>query len=143
VSALGAPLGAVAASWIVDRFPRHVLFIACATCLILLGLGFALVQAPAAAMGFGLCYMVVSVIFTLVLSIYGAEMFPTLRRGTAQGLGQATNRLGAAAVPLVLLPLLRATDPLTLFAVIGGTLVVSIVLVGRFGPRSAVIEPDD
>jgi hypothetical protein len=63
-------------------------------------------------------------------------MFVTERRGFATGLGHAANRLGAAAVPSLLLPLLLSAGALALFSLIAGTLLLSAGLVFFVGPRN-------
>jgi putative MFS transporter len=128
-------VGALLASIVIDRLPRHVTFAACAILMAGLGIGFASAEAPEVAMGFGMAYMVLTVIYAMTLSIYGPEMFVTQVRAFAAGLGYAANRIGAALVPLALLPLLLETGPLVLFGFIAIVLVLSAILVMLFGPR--------
>lgn len=135
VAGLGAPVGAILASVVIDRFPRHLTFSVCGIGMAVLGIAFGLSESPAAAMLIGASYMIVLVIYSMTLSIYGPEMFITEVRGFAAGAGYSANRVGAAMVPLVLLPLLLATNPTVMFGLIAATLLLSVVLVLRFGPR--------
>jgi MFS transporter, putative metabolite:H+ symporter len=136
VAALGSPAGAIIASTVVDRFARHQMYIACAVAMAVLGLSFALVTSPAALMAIGGVYMILITIFSTTLNIYAPEMFVTERRGFATGLGHAANRLGAAAVPSLLLPLLLSAGAIALFSLIAGTLLLSAALVFIAGPRN-------
>jgi putative MFS transporter len=136
VAALGSPAGAIIASTVVDRFARHQMYIACAVAMAVLGLSFALVTSPAALMAIGGVYMILITIFSTTLNIYAPEMFVTERRGFATGVGHAANRLGAAAVPSLLLPLLLSAGALALFSLIAGTLLLSAALVFIVGPRN-------
>lgn len=136
VAALGSPAGAIIASTVVDRFARHQMYIACAVAMAVLGLSFALVTSPAALMAIGAGYMILVTIFSTTLNIYAPEMFVTERRGFATGVGHAANRLGAAAVPSLLLPLLLSAGAIALFSLIAGTLLLSAALVFIAGPRN-------
>jgi putative MFS transporter len=135
VASLGAPLGAVLASFMIDRLPRHVMFTGCAVIMAVLGLAFGLSTSPAAAMGFGMAYMVVIVLFTMTFNIYASEMFVTEVRGLASGAAFAANRVGAMLVPIALLPLLLETNATVMFGLIAATLIASALLVWFFGPR--------
>jgi MFS transporter, putative metabolite:H+ symporter len=136
ISALGSPIGAILASTVVDRFARHQVFIACALAMAVLGLSFAVVNSPAALMAIGAAYMIVIVIYSITLNIYAPEMFVTERRGFASGIGHAANRIGAAAVPILLLPLLMTSGAMALFLLIAATLLLSAALVFLVGPRN-------
>jgi putative MFS transporter len=135
VSALGSPVGAILASTVIDRFARHQVFIACAVVMAVLGLSFAVVNSPAALMAIGAAYMIVITIYSITLNIYAPEMFVTERRGFATGVGHAANRIGAAAVPILLLPLLMTFGAMALFLLIAATLLLSAALVFLVGPR--------
>lgn len=135
VASLGAPLGALLASFVIDRLPRHVMFTICGIVMAILGLGFGLSSSPAAAMGIGMVYMIFIVLFTMTFNIYVSEMFVTEVRGVASGAAYAANRVGAMMVPLLLLPLLLETGATVMFSAIAATLLLSVSLVWLFGPR--------
>jgi len=63
-----------------------------------------------------------------VLNVYGAELFPTRSRATWITGVWVFNRIGAAIAPMLLLPLLRSTGPIAMFAVMAATLLLSIGL---------------
>jgi putative MFS transporter len=135
VQGLGSPIGAVLASFVVDRISRPALFIGCSLVLAALGIAFALAHTSSVAIIAGLGFLLVGTVYAAVLSIYGPEMFPTSRRGVAAGSGYGANRVGAALVPFALLPLLFVAGPLNMFLLIAATLAVSAALVAVAGPR--------
>jgi putative MFS transporter len=72
-----------------------------------------------------------------VMTMYGAELFPTSSRASATSLAWAGNRLAAVLVPLVMLPLFQARGALAIGVTVAGALLATIGLVGLFGPRGA------
>ncbi len=99
------------------------------------GIGFGIVTDPVLLMSTGLIFNLLVNLFTPVIVLYAAELFTTDRRAQGTSWGWASNRIGAALVPLALLPLLQHQGPLAMFAVIAGTLIAFIAVVVVFGPR--------
>jgi putative MFS transporter len=68
------------------------------------------------------------------MTMYGSEVFPTGQRARYSSTAWAFNRIGAAAAPFVLLPLLHGAGVVAMVSVIIGTLALSL-LVLRFCPQ--------
>jgi putative MFS transporter len=99
------------------------------------GLVFGVVTDPVSLMASGLVFNLLVNLLTPVLVLYAAELFTTDRRAQGTSWGWASTRVGAALVPLALLPLLKAQGPLAMFVVIAGTLIAFIAVIMVFGPR--------
>jgi putative MFS transporter len=85
--------------------------------------------------GAGLICHVLMTIYSTVLHIYGAEIFPTAIRGSAAGGAYAGNRIGGAMVPLVLLPVLLNFGPLIMLCVVAVVLTGAGIIALLFGPK--------
>ena len=135
ISTFGPLIGTIIGGAVVDGIERRTALIALAVAMGVLGIVFALATAPILLMATGLLFNLAVNLFTPVIVLYAAELFTTERRAQGASWGWASNRLGSALVPLVLLPLLHAQGPLYMFVVIAGTLVAFIAVVAAFGPR--------
>jgi MFS transporter, putative metabolite:H+ symporter len=134
LSSVGPVLGTLLAASSIDRVDRRLSLALCAAAMVAFGLGFFLGADPlwltVAAGLFGMC----GALYVPTLSVYCAELFPTGLRASATATAWALNRFGAAIAPLLLLPLLRSTGPLSMFAVIATALLLTL-LVLAWAPR--------
>jgi putative MFS transporter len=135
VSTFGPLIGTLLAGAIVDRLERRMALAVLAGLLMVTGLVFGVVTDPVSLMASGLVFNLLVNLLTPVLVLYAAELFTTERRAQGTSWGWASTRVGAALVPLALLPLLRAQGPLAMFVVIAGTLIAFIAVIVAFGPR--------
>lgn len=135
IAALGGPFGAILSSLLVDRVSRRPMFIALSLSIAATGLLFALTNQTWLLITAGITAQVLMVIYSTVLHIYGAEMFPTAIRSTAAGGAYAGNRIGGALIPLLLLPLLVKSGPTTVLVVIAGILALAALLAAIWGPE--------
>ena len=135
ISTFGPLIGTLLAGTIVDRLERRFALIALAALMVVVGIAFGIVTDPVSLMASGLLFNLLVNLFTPVVVLYAAELFTTERRAQGTSWGWASNRVGAALVPLALLPLLKADGPLVMFVVIAGTLIAFIALVLTLGPR--------
>jgi len=76
-------------------------------------------------------------IYTAVMTMYGAELFPTSSRARATSAAWAGNRVASVLMPLVMLPLLHQAGSLTVAVVISLVLVGTIAFIALWGPRGA------
>lgn len=143
VSYFGPIIGAILSGLVVDRLDRKTTLIACATAMMILGMGFGFANQPVLLMVLGLVFNIVIAIFLPVLVIYAAEHFPAAQRARATSWGWASRGIGATLVPLTLLPLMQSAGAVAMFVVIAGILALFVVIVLRFGPTGMPIGPQN
>jgi putative MFS transporter len=128
LSYAGPLLGTLLASTVMDRIERRAAMAGCAAVMLACGAAFVFSTGTAAlVVAMGLFNLAISLYVTL-LTVYGAELFPTRSRASATAGAWALNRIGGALGPLVLVPALRAAGPATMFAVVAASLVATLVL---------------
>jgi len=141
VSMLGPTLGVGALAILVDRIERRLTLILCAATMTALGLVFAVSTTLATLIALGIGFNLTSAAYSVVLSIYGAELFPTKLRALATSAGWGAGRVVSALVPIVLLPLLGTQGPLAMFGLIAAALLISIFLIFAAGPPGLAKKP--
>jgi MFS transporter, putative metabolite:H+ symporter len=141
IAMLGPSIGVLAGSVFIDRIERRSALALCAGTMALIGLAFAASDAPLSLMAAGVAFTVIGAIYVGALSIYGAELFPTALRAAVSSSAWGVNRVASALVPLALLPLLKSTGPIAMFAVIAATLCASAVIILVFGQRGLAGKP--
>ncbi|MGJ7543792.1 MFS transporter [Variovorax sp. LT1R16] len=134
VSTFGLMIGSGLSAAFVDRMQRRGALAVCAVAMALSGLGFALSTTPAWLMATSVMFTLSAALFVPTMTMYGSEVFPTQHRARYSSIAWAFNRIGAAAAPFVLLPLLHGVGVVAMTSVIVGTLVLSL-LVLCFCPR--------
>lgn len=140
VSMFGPTVGIGLAAIFVDRIERRIALMLCAIGLAALGIAFAAGSALTLLIAFGTVFNLGSAVYSAILSIYSAELFPTASRATATASAWAIGRIVSAFVPLALLPLLAAKGALAMFGVIAAALIGSaLVLVA--GPPGLARRP--
>lgn len=135
VSTFGPLIGTLLAGAVVDRLERRTALVVLALLMMVVGLAFGVVTDPVSLMASGLLFNLLVNLLTPVIVLYAAELFTTERRAQGTSWGWASSRVGAALVPLALLPFLKAQGPLAMFVVIAGTLLAFVAFVLIFGPR--------
>ncbi|HSI48799.1 MAG TPA: MFS transporter [Ideonella sp.] len=134
LSSLGPLLGTLLASTVMDRFDRRLSMAACAVAMLACGAAFVFSSGTTALIvAMALFNLAISLYVTL-LTVYGAELFPTRSRASATAGAWALNRTGAALGPLLLVPMLRDAGPAAMFAVVAASLVATLVLLS-LAPR--------
>jgi putative MFS transporter len=141
LSMLGPTLGISGAAFFVDRIERRLALILCAGAMMALGLAFAVGQALTPLILLGVGFNLASAVYSAVLSLYGAELFPTQLRALAASAGWGAGRVVSALVPIALLPLLATQGPLAMFAVITAALLASALLILFGGPPGLAKRP--
>ena len=136
ITFLGYPIGAVLSVVVVERMERRQLIVVSALLMAVFGFGFAYAKTPAAIMVFGFAYTVISNIFSSGFHVLQGEVFPTALRARAAGATYGLSRLSSAVMPFVLLPVLRQYGPPVMFAVIGLAMLIVILDIGLFAPRT-------
>jgi MFS transporter, putative metabolite:H+ symporter len=134
VSMFGPTLGIGAAAPFIDNIVRRRALILCAAVMAAIGLAFAISTTLTPLIALGTAFNLLSAVYSSVLALYGAEMFPTKVRASATSGAWAVGRVVSAIVPLALLPLLGAYGPLAMFIVIAAALLISVALIASAGP---------
>ena len=133
---LGAPLGALLASQISDRFERkHMIALASfsiASCGLLYGLSFI----PALIVVFGFLLGLLIQTFACLLYAYTPEQFPTDMRNGATGFTYSLGRIANVANAFIVAAVFTHFGFLAVFVYIAGAWAATGVLTLAFGPRT-------
>jgi MFS transporter, putative metabolite:H+ symporter len=122
---------------LVDRIERRVsLSLCCVLMLLAVGIFFTL-DGPVVLTISVVSFSIGVAIYTAVMTMYGAELFPTSSRARATSAAWAGNRVASVLMPLVMLPLLHQAGSLTVAVVISLVLVGTIAFIALWGPRGA------
>jgi putative MFS transporter len=141
VSMFGPTLGIGMGAFFVDSIERRLALMLAAAAMIAIGLGFAADQALTPLIVLGIGFNLASAVYSAVLSLYGAELFPTKLRAFATSASWGVGRVVSALVPLVLLPLLGAQGVTAMFGLIAAALLISILLILLAGPPGLAKQP--
>jgi putative MFS transporter len=137
VTFVGYPVGSMLSIPLVERLDRRWLIAGAAFFMAVLGLALGFSSTAAAILSFGFLYTLVSNIFSNAFHIFQAEIFPTSIRATAAGSTYSLSRLSAAAMPFILLPVLRQQGSLAMFGVIAVAMLIVILTIGAFAPPTS------
>ena len=134
LSMFGPSLGILVAAPMIDRLDRRRALCLCAGAMIAASIAFPLAAALPVLVLLGLAFNLASALYSAVLALYAAEMFPSAVRASATANAWAAGRLVSIAVPLVLVPLLSGYGPTALFAAMASAVVASLALILAAGP---------
>jgi putative MFS transporter len=124
----GPLLGTLVASTLVDRVDRRWVLAGCAAAMVGSGWCFAASDSAWALVAGSATFNLFAALYIPTLNVYGAELFPTRRRAALTAAAWGLNRVGAAVAALLLVPVLRASGPGPMFAVIAATLLLSMLV---------------
>jgi putative MFS transporter len=133
---LGYPIGSALSLPIVERVDRKWLIVGSACLMSGLGIGMGYASSSVAVVTLGFLYTAASNVFSNGLHIFQVEIFPTAVRATAASTCYGLSRLSSAAMPFILLPVLRQWGAGPMFVVIGVAMWIVMVDVAWFGPRT-------
>ena len=132
----GYPLGSLISIPLLGRFERKYLVMASVAVMAACGIAFAMVSSPALIVLFGVLTTAAANVFSNIYHVYQAEIFPSDVRATAVGWTYSLSRLSSAALPFVLIPVLDTYGATAMFAVVVAALVLAIVGLVPFGPKT-------
>ncbi|MDE1951492.1 MAG: MFS transporter [Betaproteobacteria bacterium] len=133
VIAVCNPLGAILASYLVERFERRWFITVDGILIAAFGLGFGLSFQPEAILVFGGLVMLSIQAMAVGLYTYTPEMFPTDVRSTGMGLTYGVGRLANVLGPFVVSTLFEAYGYGSVFIYIAACWLVVSAVVGLFG----------
>ena len=133
VIAVCNPLGAILASYLVERFERRWFITIDGVLIAAFGLGFGLSFQPAAILLFGALVMLSIQAMAVGLYTYTPELFPTEVRSTGMGLTYGVGRLANVLGPFVVSLLFGAYGYGSVFVYIAACWLAVSAIVGLFG----------
>jgi putative MFS transporter len=135
LSTLGPVLGTIIAAFGIDRLDRRWALSLCAVGMFAAGAVFDVASQPIWMVASSFTLLLCASIYIPTIIVYASELFPVGVRARAVSRAWTMNRVGAAAAPIVLIPVLAAGGPNVMFGVIGLALGTS-VLVLFFSPKA-------
>jgi MFS transporter, putative metabolite:H+ symporter len=137
IIALAAPIGPVLGFALGgDRVERKSLIVASAAGILVCGLAFAQTTEPGLIIALGIGLTLTSNILSYSFHAYQQELFPTRIRARAAGFVYSWSRFSAIFTAFIIALLLQSFGTTGVFAFIAGAMLVVMVTIGFFGPRT-------
>jgi putative MFS transporter len=136
IIALAAPIGPLLGFAIGDRVERKSIIVVAAGAILVCGLIFARMTEPALIIALGAGLTLASNILSYSFHAYQQELFPTGIRARAAGFVYSWSRLSAVFVAFIIAGLLDRFGTIGVFAFIAGAMLVVMITIGGFGPRT-------
>ncbi|NIF87471.1 MFS transporter [Burkholderia sp. Cy-637] len=143
VIAITTPLGAIGAMACAERIERKWQLAACAAVVAVAGVMFGMVREPALILLFGSAVTIANNWLIGIFHTYQAELYPTRIRARAVGFVFSWSRLSSIFVGFWVAALLKHYGVPTVFVLISSAMLVIVVAVGAFGPRSNGIRLEE
>ena len=133
---IGAPIGALLASYVADRFERkHSIALTAAT-IAVFGMLYGMSFVPALIVVFGLLVGMLIQTFASLIYAYTPEQFPTDLRNGATGFTYSLGRLANVANAFVIAAIFTHIGYVAVFVYIAGAWLLTAALTMLFGPRT-------
>lgn len=136
VIAFALPVGPMIAMLFADKIQRKHLIVGGALAVIVCGLAFAQMKSVLPLIAFGVLISLAGQLISVCYHAYQAELFPTAVRCRANGIVYSASRVGAMMSGFVIAFLLRNFGVTGVFAGITMTMLVVVVSIGIFGPKT-------
>jgi putative MFS transporter len=133
---IGAPIGALLAAYVSDRFERKNLIAVTAAAIAVFGLLYGLSFVPALIIVFGLLVGMLIQTFASLIYAYTPEQFPTDLRNGATGFTYGLGRLANVANSFLIAAIFTHIGYVAVFGYIAGAWLLTAVLTVLFGPRT-------
>lgn len=143
VIAITTPLGAIGAMACAERIERKWQLAACAAVVAVAGVMFGMVREPALILLFGSAVTIANNWLIGIFHTYQAELYPTRIRARAVGFVFSWSRLSSIFVGFWVAALLKHHGVPAVFVLISSAMLVIVVAVGAFGPRSNGIRLEE
>lgn len=134
--AIAAPIGPLLGFFIGDRVERKAIICAAAAAILICGLLFGATTAPTIIVAMGVCLTLASNILSYSFHAYQQEVFPTGVRARASGFVYSWSRLSVIFSSFVIQFFLVRFGALGVFGFIAASMLIVIVTIGLFGPRT-------
>jgi putative MFS transporter len=136
IIAVAAPIGPLVGMHFADRFERKWQIAAAACGTAVFGLLFSQAAAPAALVLCGIGITVTNNLMSYAYHAYQAELFPTRVRARAVGFVYSFSRLSTVFNSFMIAFFLQGFGTTGVFAFITAAMLVVVISVGAFGPRT-------
>ncbi|WP_371141423.1 MFS transporter [Burkholderia cepacia] len=136
VIAFAYPVSPFVAGLLADRIERKWLIVASAFGVALFGTAFAMSAQAPFVIAFGLLVTLSNTVLASNGTAYQSEVFPTEIRGRALGFVHSIGRLTGIASSFIVALLLERAGVSAVFVLIGGSMLIVMVSIGVFGPRT-------
>jgi putative MFS transporter len=133
---VGAPLGALIAVFLADRFERKYTLAAVAFVVAVCGLTYGLSFEPAMIVGFGFMVGMLVQTFATLLYSYTPEQFPTGLRNSATGLTYGAGRIANVLNAFIIAGIYQNLGYIAVFTYIAGAWLLTAIMAVSFGPRT-------
>jgi MFS transporter, putative metabolite:H+ symporter len=133
---IGAPLGALIAVFVADRFERKHAIAVVALVIAASGLLYGLSFEPVMIVGFGFLVGLFTQTFATLLYSYTPEQFPTDMRSGATGFAYGAGRLANVVNAFVIAAIYTDLGYIAVFTYIAGAWLLTAVITVGFGPRT-------
>jgi MFS transporter, putative metabolite:H+ symporter len=134
---IGAPIGALLAAYISDRFERKFSIAITGTAIAVCGLFYGLSFVPVLIVVFGLLVGMLIQTFASLMYAYTPEQFPTDLRNGATGFTYSLGRLANVANAFIIAAIFTNIGYLAVFIYIAGAWLVTAALTAALGPRTS------
>jgi putative MFS transporter len=134
--ALAAPVGPLLAIGLADRVERKWQIVASAICIAVFGLLFAEQKNPALLIACGVLLTCSNNCMSFAFHAYQSELFPTRVRAQAVGFVYSWSRVSAIFSSFLIAFFLRDFGVMGVFAFIAVSMLVVVLSIGIFGPRT-------
>jgi len=136
VIAIALPVGPLLAMLYADRIERKWLIVASALAVVVCGLLFGQAKSVGALIILGVLISLAGQTISVCYHAYQSELFPTAIRCRANGIVYSASRVGAMLSGFIIAALLRDFGVAGVFTGITVAMVVVMVSIGVFGPRT-------
>lgn len=136
VIAFALPVGPMLAMFYADRIQRKWLIVAGALAVIVCGIAFGQVRSVAPLIVLGVLISLAGQTISVCYHAYQAELFPTAVRCRANGIVYSASRVGAMMSGFLIAFLLRDFGVAGVFTGITACMLVVVVSIGVFGPKT-------
>ncbi len=133
---VGAPIGALLAAYVSDRFERKHSIAVTAAAIAVFGLLYGLSFVPALIVVFGVLVGMLIQTFASLIYAYTPEQFPTDLRNGATGFTYGLGRLANVANAFLIAAIFTHIGYVAVFAYIAGAWLLTAALTVLFGPRT-------
>lgn len=136
VIAFATPIGAFGAMTCAERFQRKWQLVGCAIVVAVAGVLFGMARGPVLILLCGCAVTIANNWLIGVFHTYQAELYPTRIRAAAVGFVFSWSRLSSIFIGFWVAALLKYSGVPAVFVLISSAMLVIVVLVGLFGPKT-------